>query len=327
MNSVLGIAARTLPIVLGTRAKQRLTILIFHRVLPSFDPMRPDEPTVDQFDWQMRTLRQHFSPLGLVDALQRMEAGTLPERAVCVTFDDGYADNEECALPILRKYAVPASVFVSTAFINGGRMWNDSVREALRIYDGDSLNLNDLGLESYATASYAERLLSAESIISSIKRREPEIRGSIVEAIEQRVEGLPNDLMLTTEQLRALAEGGISIGAHTVNHPILASVPDESAQREISQSKEVLEALVQKPVELFAYPNGGPNTDYRREHRNMVEQLGFKAAVSTHWGAASGQSDFYQLPRFTPWDRSPARFALRLLANYRRLDPLIGAGF
>ena len=285
--------------------------------------MRPDEPTVDEFDWQMRLLRENFSPLPLLEAVERLQDHTLPKRAVCVTFDDGYADNALCALPVLQKYRIPATVFVSTGFLNGGRMWNDSIIEALRVCKEEVLDLRELELGRYNLRSYAQRLGAVESIIKSIKHLDPEIRRGLVLEIEKRVADLPNDLMMNDSQLQLLSTNEIAIGAHTVNHPILASVSDEAAQREILDSKLSLEGLLQKQVDLFAYPNGKPGMDYTSKHRELIKELGFRAAVSTHWGVSSTNSDRYQLPRFTPWDRGQLKFALRLLANYRLGDPLI----
>lgn len=318
----LSLVAKLMPVVLGTAGKQRLSILIYHRVLPEPDPMRPDEPTVDVFTRQMRLLRDHFNPLPLLEAVEKMQAGTLPERAVCVTFDDGYADNEMHALPILKSYGIPAAVFVSTGFLNGGRMWNDSVIETLRVVAGDTLDLRDLHLGSFDTTTTAARLAAVERIIGVIKHLHPNDRMALVKQIEARVNGLPNDLMMTDQQVRSLASAGVTIGAHTVSHPILASVPDDIARAEMFDSKCYLEDLIQRDVELFAYPNGKPGTDYTAVHPGMVESLGFKTAVSTHWGVSTNQSDRFQLPRFTPWDRQSAKFAIRLLANYRRIDSL-----
>jgi peptidoglycan/xylan/chitin deacetylase (PgdA/CDA1 family) len=320
------LAAQLLPLFLNTHGKQRLSILIFHRVLPGYDPMRPDEPTIVEFDWQMRVLRDNFNPLALVDALERLRTGTLPSRAVCVTFDDGYADNELYALPVLRKYGIPATVFVSTGFLNGGRMWNDSVIEAVRNCPDEKLDLSDLDLGCFLLESFPQRLVAVESIIQRIKHLDPGERAALVNEIEERATDLPNDLMMTDAQVQSLARNGVSIGAHTVNHPILASVSSEIARGEIQQSKSYLEALLQEEIEVFAYPNGKPDLDYGQEHRDLVEQLGFKAAVSTHWGVSTSQSDRFQLPRFTPWDRGELKFVLRLLVNYRRVDPLIAKG-
>lgn len=317
------LAARLLPLLLKTRGEQRLSILIYHRVLSTPDPMRPNEPEVGEFDWQMRLLRTHFNPVSLLDALEGLRTGTLPARAVCVTLDDGYADNESCALPILRKYQIPATVFISTGFLNGGRMWNDSIIETVRKCDGKILDLSELDLGCYSLDSVAERLAAAISIIQKIKHLDPQIRSALVREIEKRVTSLPNDLMLTDAQVQSLARSGISIGAHTVNHPILCSVSDEIARREISESKLYLEELLQMPVDVFAYPNGRPGLDYRDEHRDMVKDLGFKAAVSTHCGVSTNRSDRFQLPRFTPWDRTEFKFAVRLLKGYREVDPRV----
>jgi peptidoglycan/xylan/chitin deacetylase (PgdA/CDA1 family) len=318
----LSLATRLLPILLNTRGKQRLSILIYHRVLPQFDPMRPNEPIIPEFDWQMRLLHNNFSPLPLVEAVERLRTGTLPDRAVCVTFDDGYADNELHALPILKKYSIPATVFVSTGFLNGGRMWNDTVIEAFRYFEGDRLDLRELNLGCYNLETSTQRLSAIDSVLRLIKHLDPDIRAALVEEIEKRVTALPNDLMLTNTQIQSLAREGVSIGAHTVNHPILCSVSSEIARREMQDSKSYLEDLLQQEIEVFAYPNGKPGFDYQDEHREMVKEIGFKAAVSTHWGVSTDESDRFQLPRFTPWDRRELKFAIRLLASYRQVDPL-----
>jgi hypothetical protein len=83
------------------------------------------------------------------------------------------------------------------------------------------------------------------------------------------------------------------------------------------QSKQRLEALIGRKVELFAYPNGKPDTDYTSAHVQLAREAGFTAAVSTGWGTATSRSDIFQIPRFTPWDRSGLRYALRLVQNMR----------
>jgi len=113
------------------------------------------------------------------------------------------------------------------------------------------------------------------------------------------------------------AHAGLDVGAHTVRHPILAELSAEDAWSEIAESKRELEALLQRPVTLFAYPNGKPGSDYRGEHVRMVKEAGYTAAVSTAWGAATRDSDVLQLPRFTPWSRNPLKFDLMMLRNLR----------
>ena len=126
---------------------------------------------------------------------------------------------------------------------------------------------------------------------------------------------LPDDLMMRSDQVRALHQAGMLIGAHTVSHPILAVMDPEAARREIDTSRQQLEALLAAPVKHFAYPNGVPGRDFTGDTAAMVRGLGFDSAVTTGWGAARSGADCHQLPRFTPWDRSRARFGLRLAHN------------
>jgi peptidoglycan/xylan/chitin deacetylase (PgdA/CDA1 family) len=113
----------------------------------------------------------------------------------------------------------------------------------------------------------------------------------------------------------------MDIGAHTVSHPILASLDEGEARAEIILSKRQLEDITGSPVELFAYPNGKPSIDYRARDVALVRQAGFAAAVSTVRGVADSASDPFQLPRFGPWDQSPGRFGARLFLNALRRSP------
>src|SRR5690606_13118703 len=91
----------------------------------------------------------------------------------------------------------------------------------------------------------------------------------------------PRDLMMSSAQLRMLASAGMGIGAHTDSHPILASLTEDEAAREIGDGRDMLEGIVGRRVTLFAYPNGKPGQDYRIEHVRMAQRLGFKAAFTT----------------------------------------------
>lgn len=118
--------------------------------------------------------------------------------------------------------------------------------------------------------------------------------------------------MMTRAQVRSLAAMGIAIGAHTVNHPILQSLDNAEAQREIGDGKAELEQIIERPVTLFAYPNGRPETDYGERHVDLVRSLGFAAAVTTALGHNDLGADVLQLRRFSPWDESDVRWISRL---------------
>jgi peptidoglycan/xylan/chitin deacetylase (PgdA/CDA1 family) len=293
-----------------------VSILIYHRVIAEPDPLVPDEVCAREFDWHLTVLGRWFRVLPLPEAVARLRNGTLPLRAACVTFDDGYADNVTAALPILRKHGVPATFFLAAAFINGGRMWNDTVIETVRRAPGNTLDARAVGLDTLDIATpdlrrrVIDRLLAALKYLPLEERQRRAGELGAAAACE-----LPSGLMMTTEGVRQLHNSGMAIGAHTVNHPILAKLDPERAANEIRDSKARLEAITGASVSLFAYPNGKPGFDYCREHVDMVKKLGFEAAVSTARGVAHAASDPFQLPRFTPWDRTPRKFLLRLLQN------------
>ena len=308
---------KIIPTLFSPAGKQaKLSIVIYHRVLPEPDPLFGEGGDIAAFNKQLCYLTQNFNVLPLPEGTKRLHDGTLPARAVCITFDDGYADNAEIALPMLQQYGVPATFFVATGFLDGGRMWNDTVIESFRRARGDTIDLQEIGLGVYPIATLSERRQALFSVIDVFKYLAPEIRQSQVEQLASLIaENLPDHLMMTSEQVRTLHESGMEIGAHTVNHPILARTNDADAYAEISEGKAKLEAITGAPVRYFAYPNGKPGKDYLPAHVEMIKGLGFDAAVSTAWGAARHGSDMFQLPRFTPWDKSKFFFVLRMVRN------------
>lgn len=309
----------------GQRA--RLSILIFHRVLSQADPLFPGEQDARRFNEVLSWVARWFQVMPLDTAVSRLGAGTLPARAAAITFDDGYADNAINALPLLQRHGMAATFFIATSFLDGGRMWNDSVIEAVRAFRGKALDLRDAGLGSYGLESDEQRGIAIEALLGHIKYLEPrERQDAVAHVVDVAGASLPDNLMMRSEQVLALRNAGMQIGAHTCSHPILEKIPDGQAQSEITNSKTSLESLLGEPVSLFAYPNGKPDVDYSARHVAMVRQAGYVAAVSTAPGAAMQTTDIHQLPRFTPWDRTRSRYGLRLLANLRRGAPQLAAG-
>ncbi|MGH8851496.1 MAG: polysaccharide deacetylase family protein [Casimicrobiaceae bacterium] len=293
-----------------------MTILIFHRVRAAPDELFPNEMHAAAFADCLQCVRNWFNVLALDEASAALDRGSVPARALAITFDDGYADNATVALPILQRLALPATFFVATGFLDGGRMWNDTVIEALRGAAGPELDLSAQGLGKHAIGSPQQRKVAIGAILALLKYLPRDERQARVDTIAAQAKvALPDDLMMTGDQLRSVAAAGMTIGGHTVTHPILARLDEAAARREIADGRDALEAIVRQPVRLFAYPNGKPDVDYAGAHVRMAKQLGFAAAVSTAAGAAQRGDPLHQLPRFTPWDRSTARWGLRLARN------------
>jgi len=317
--------ANTLYKLIGNRLSPagqnaRLSILIYHRVLAEQDTIFPHETTAASFDAQLSRLKIAFNVLPLAEAVARLKAGTLPARAACITFDDGYADNLTLALPVLQKHGLHATFFIATAYLNGGRMFNDTVIEAIRHSRSDEIDLSALGLGRHNVGTPQAKHDAIDKILPQVKYLPLNQREDTVAKLARMVSAtpLPDDLMMTTAQLKTLHAAGMGIGCHTNRHPILANLDDTALRQEIMEGKEYLESTLGENMTLFAYPNGKPGTDYLPQQAAIVRELGFEAAVSTQWGAARRNSDLFQLPRFTPWHPSLRRFVPALLENLRK---------
>lgn len=309
--------SRFLKPIVARLSQGRLSILIYHRVLEKADEIFPGTVDAERFRWQMELVSSYFNVLPLSKAVELMENNNLPQRALCITFDDGYADNAEVALPILKEFGLSATFFIAVGFLNGGRMWNDTVIETIRTIDSRDIDLTDVGLDVYDISSTIKKQETIESIITSIKHAPQDKRQEFVEIIaEKAADQLPANLMMSSEQVKMLHRSGMEIGGHTVTHPILSTLDSEQAMEEIKQGKVLLESIIGTNIKLFAYPNGKPDIDYLEEHVEIVRRVGFDAAVSTESGVSDRFTDRFQLRRFTPWDKTPLKFILRLMKNY-----------
>ena len=309
--ALLNAIGRALPI--GRNGNRHFCILNYHRVLDRPDPLLESDPDVDTFRWQMELLSRCFNVIPLCEAVRAAWEGTLPPNTVCITFDDGYRSVHDLALPILKELGLPVTVFVTSGYMHEGNMWNDNIIDALRYLPRGTLDLSDIGLGTYTLGPVQDRKQVMLDLIKASKYMPPQQRG----ILDRKLAGMLDDgkqrrQMLTREMVVNLARAGVEIGGHTVTHPILANLDDASARKEIKENKEELEAIIGKPVRLFAYPNGKTGIDFDERHVRMVKEAGYMAAFTTIMGAAAKEHDRYQLPRGLPWDKSPLMFGLRL---------------
>lgn len=309
----------------GSRLRRRkappFLILIYHRVHPEPTPFMIDAIPPERFDRQMRHLAEAYHPLALDELIERSRTGTVPKGAVAVTFDDGYADNESHALPILRKHGVPATVFLVTGCIETGRVpWHDEVLLAFAGARGGSIAAVG-GPEGTTLPLHteAERHRAAFATLAALKPL-PEMDRLAAVAKVRAALGAESGhadgaLMLDWEGVRRMRSQGIQFGAHTVTHPILSRVTPDRAREEIAESKRAIEEKLGEAVTLFAYPNGRPE-DFTDTNVSQVQTAGFRAALTTSFGANETGDDPFRWRRGTPWETDPARFALKV-AYYR----------
>ncbi|HEX5765449.1 MAG TPA: polysaccharide deacetylase family protein, partial [Woeseiaceae bacterium] len=110
-------------LILGRSRTPRASVLIFHRVLRERDSLRPNEPIIEEFETLIRFLADNFRVRLLREAVADVADGSDDGHSVAITFDDGYADNVDNALPVLRKYGVPATFFITSDTLETGVMW------------------------------------------------------------------------------------------------------------------------------------------------------------------------------------------------------------
>lgn len=281
-----------------TTGRGQAIVLAYHHVA---------EPTTDPFELavapaQFEEHLQVLSALGhtiTVSELSRgIASGRLPKVSFAVTFDDGYADNLHTAKPILRRYRVPATVFVATGCLGGTPFWWDELGQ---------LMLNDGGVGEQLVlevdgASYSWRLNQGarEEICWEVRELlrglDPEPRRRALAAASSQLgrPSPPNSRSLTEEEVVELAKDGlVDVGAHTRTHPVLARITDEAARDEIEGSKAWLQGCLQRTVSSFAYPYG----EYSPRDVSIVQAAGFDIAFSTATRPATFGCDPLQVPR------------------------------
>ncbi|MGD8750531.1 MAG: polysaccharide deacetylase family protein [Anaerolineales bacterium] len=306
-------------------------ILGYHRVaLDSQDPFAMCV-SPDNFAEHVKILSTEASPISLQELIAALRDNNLPQRAVVLTLDDGYADVLSNAKPLLERFQVPATVFIATGFIGDGFWWDELVDIILSpspLPERLSISLDGAQLAWTSTDSYKRGKSSEESdsrywLLMSLYKQLMHLTSEMrSEAITQLrsctgfVSGERlNSYALTANDLIQLADGElVDIGAHTVSHPVLAELPLALQRREIEESKTHLEELLKRPVTSLSYPNGS----FSDETLAIVQSAGFKCACTSYEDVVWQGSDYFQLPRFwvPDWDgRTFSRWIERWLTN------------
>lgn len=297
-------------------AHSKLTILQFHRVPALVDPLSPSEMGQVQFERILDFFMSCTRILPLGEATRALARNTLPDRAVALTFDDGYAEWIDVISPVLRARNLPATFFVTTEQLTGATMWHERINAAVRALPDLGATL-PYGFGSFSDLSqFNNRIRLALELQERFKYVPLQERSIAIQALEaQATTVLERPNPFDEASVRELHNQGFEIGGHTIHHPILNQSDDAEAMREIGGSKDRLEGIIGAPVTLFAYPNGRPLRDFSTRHVEMVKTCGYAGAVITGGGVAQAGTDPFQLPRFTPWGNDPTRMALQVARN------------
>jgi peptidoglycan/xylan/chitin deacetylase (PgdA/CDA1 family) len=287
--------------LLEASRKDGVRILVYHRV----SPFRIDDGmTISQmaFDAQLRYLGKHYSVVSL-DEVAAMLRGECPTRSgvIALTFDDGYRDNYTQAWPILARYSMPATIFVTVGPLEGEvSLWTEEIRAALGASSSQTLDLESMGWGSWPLTTDAEKLDCLHAVKQRLKavpdaERQRALREIIQRLCPQRKVGEQGP-MLTWDMVREMSKGGFTIGAHTMSHKILTQIAPEEVDWEIRESKHRIEQRLGEPSRHFAYPNG-TRADWDSQTQEAVKQAGFETACTTIRGTNPAKQDLYALRR------------------------------
>jgi peptidoglycan/xylan/chitin deacetylase (PgdA/CDA1 family) len=294
---------------LGGRAKPwartQLLLLGYHRVIPLAEGHAGDmeliSATPQEFAWQMEYLRERFEPVTFAEIADALDGnGALPKRAVSVTFDDGFADVYEHAFPILRRLAMPATVFVSTGYVDRPQpFWFDLVAWLMGQAPPRSVGIVP-GAEPMPTEdSGHSRAAATYTVLKWLKSCDDRDRMAAVEALcaqfpdavlkARTMLGRP----LTWDEIREMSASTVEFGSHTVSHCCLTKVSPEQLDEELVDSKLRLERETRKPVTALAYPFGGRGA-FNGTVIEAARRAGYRVATSY----VPGVNDWKSADRF-----------------------------
>lgn len=261
--------------------------------------------TAAEFDRQMRHLKLNFDVIGLSELERALsEAGSRRGRFAMVTFDDGYRDNFEDAFPILKSHGLPGVFFIATGFLDHAHpAWWDEVAWITNSTTARELRLSDRWDCSTLTLTAESRADVIRQLLAVCYRLHDDDRTDFLNELAERCgtgrasEKLADSLWMNWDMIREMRSEGMSIGAHTVTHPVLSRLNYEDQCRELNQSRMRLEQELNEPVTSLSYPVGRRDS-FNEDTRRALRSNGFKWAFSYYGGhTGTGTVDQFDIPR------------------------------
>lgn len=283
--------------------------LMYHRICTegsgsdgSFAPNRELMVRESEFDAQMRHLAANYNCVSLPDAVELLKKGKLPRRSVIVTFDDGYLDNLTLALPILKTYGIPATLYVTTGIVEKStNLWWYELESLIGREDRFDFRFNQKP-RAQQESGHGKKLARFNRLSQMLKRMTPEDQHQFLEQL-RNWSSMPTfsfrGHVLDRFQVKQLSDEPLmTIGAHTHNHSVLSNLDESQLRCEVETSRSLLEQWTGRPVSHLAYPFGGRDQARRREFR-VAEELGYASATTTRLGHihAHHSRKLHALPR------------------------------
>ncbi len=264
--------------------RHHIVVVTYHRVGDAAqihpEPVELAEATLPQFEAQMDWIGQHCNPITLEQTLQVANGkDDFPNRAVLVTFDDGYREDLERVLPSMRRNGIRPVVFLPTAFVGTNlRFWWDRVGVCVRATTRDHLVLPEAGTMNLPLGTEGQKVEAIERLLDRAAHMRPDAKAQLLAGLERELEvddttRADEPVVVGWGDVARLAED-MDFGAHTETHPMLSMLSADEARAEMAGSKAALEEKLKMPCHSFAIPYGD-SAAYTQETLHVASQVGF----------------------------------------------------
>lgn len=287
-------------------------VLLYHRVAELVTDPQLLSVTPDHFEAQLKYLKKKYHILSIEEFEDCLfEKKSLPDKSILISFDDGYADNVNIALPLLEQYETQALFYICTGNLNTtNEFWWDDVERLVLLSDSlpGKIELMIKGEKMlFAVNNHDERLITYNKLLPLFRSLNVNERNIVINELG-RLSGMPapreSHRSMTFDKLRKMSASKASvIGAHTHNHPSLAALSIEEQKHEINKSKKILEDITGKKIKHFSYPFG-TYLDYNSDTINICKESGFSMVAANYPDTVDKASNLMMFPRFLvrDWD-------------------------
>jgi peptidoglycan/xylan/chitin deacetylase (PgdA/CDA1 family) len=283
-------------------------ILMYHSVMPEpaahADSLGGIIHSESEFRAQMELLARDYHPVSLDEVVDGLNGRKdLPSRSVVVTFDDGYTDNSEVAMPILNQLGIPATFYVTVDCVEQRKLpWPSRLRFAFR--KTKLLAWTDSRGKSWHLGDSDSRERAYLASCDDCCQLSGRVQGDFVRRIEEQLQAsAPEDLgslMMSYDQVRSLARDGHIVGSHTMTHPNMAYIPEQDARAELAESKQHLERELNAPIKHFSYPCPAMTPHWNEKTVAHSRSVGYDSAVTTNSGVTRCGDNSLSLKRIRP---------------------------
>ena len=264
---------------------------------------------IEIFRSQIKYIKKNYNVISLhqyIDCCNKKEE--LPPKSIIITIDDGYKSNYTLAYPIFKEFDIPATIFLTTDFIdNKNFLWVDRLEYAINNTKEKNLNLEIANKkESFDLDTYNGKIVCDKTIRHKLKSMDNEIIDKVIQQIEAKLDvklSATHNVPPIYEPLEwdeiseMINTSKVDIGSHTHKHLLLANYDNEVIKNELSLSKKIIERETGITTNLFCYPNGAIG-DFNEKTQSLIKESGYSCALTTVRGTNNAISNLYELKRF-----------------------------